>query len=413
MERRPLAKTTAMVGGTILPPHVSIMGNRFTLVDGAGARHPLNTLSLDCVILDINEKMSRMYYGPDNAYDPDNTAAPLCFSDNGVAPSSRAREPQAKSCKPDSEGVHGCRWSVWGSATSKLDGKQIPACANGVKLALLMVTQQNKKWLPLISDKDGYKPMVFMLRVPPASLAGVANYGKTVSGMGKLTIPWTGEEVQSDLGYVVTRIEFEPQAVGKLQFRAVGYIEKEIDALIDVIPQERVDVAVGRDDEPILAIGFGRPEPGATAAVAAPKSQIAAQAPQPAPQAAPAEKRGRGRPRTNAAPAPAPAPQEAPLWPQPSPGGAGREARSLASTFEPRPNPNIVTVEDVQRDIAARMEQEGREAAIHAQGVQAVAAAVENEKPAPIAAPGNKFGIVESAPEPPQDALDSFFDLKM
>ena len=388
MERRPLAKTTAMVGGTILPPHVSIMGNRFTLVDGAGARHPLNTLSLDCVILDINEKMSRMYYGPDNAYDPDNTAAPLCFSDNGLAPSSRAREPQAKSCKPDSEGVNGCRWSVWGSATSRLDGKQIPACANGVKLALLMVQQQQKKWLPLISDKDGFKPMVFMLRVPPASLAAVANYGKTVSGMGKLTIPWTGEEVQSDLGYVVTRIEFEPQSVGKLQFRAVGYIDKEIDELIDVIPQERVDVAVGRDDEPIAAL----PAPAAKPeAVAAPKPQIAAPAAEPAPQAAPAEKRGRGRPPKNPAPAPAPM-----AFPQPS-------------TFEPRPNPNIVTTEDVQRDTAARMEQEGREAAISAQGLKAVAEAIETGNPAP----GSKFGIVESAPEPPRDALDSFFDLKM
>ena len=83
-------------------------------------------------------------------------------------------------------------------------------------------------------------------------------------------------------------------------------------------------------------------------------------------------------------------------WPQPS-------------TFEPRANPNIVTTQDVRAH--ARMEQEGREAAIHAQAIKAVAAAVENENPA--ANPLGKFGIVESAPEPPQDALDSFFDLKM
>jgi hypothetical protein len=128
MERRPLAKQIAVVGGTMLPPHVSIKDNRFTLVDGAGTRHPLNTLSLDCVVLDLNEKMSRIYYDPNEPYDPDSPAVPLCFSDNGVAPSVRAREPQAKSCKPDREGVNGCRWSVWGSATSKVTGQEVPAC---------------------------------------------------------------------------------------------------------------------------------------------------------------------------------------------------------------------------------------------------------------------------------------------
>jgi hypothetical protein len=386
MERRALAKTTAMVGGTILPPHVSIADNRFTLVDGAGARHPLNTLSLDCVILDINEKMSRMYFDPEIPYDPKNPAAPLCFSDNGVAPSARAREPQAKCCKPDASGENGCRWSVWGSATSAQTGKGVPACDNGVKLAILMATvdEKTKKWIPLIRDNDGFKPMVFMLRVPPASLAGVANYGKTVSGMGKLVIPWTGEEVQSDLGFVVTRIEFARQGV--LSFHAVGYIEKEIDALIDVIPQERVDVAVGRDDEPIAAL------PAPAEPVASRMLDARPAPPQPLPQVAPADKRPRGRPPKNPAPAASPV-----AFPQPS-------------TFEPKPNPNIVTTEDVREFAAAqkheRMEQEGREAAIHARGVQAVAAAVEAENPA-------HFGIVESAPEPPQDALDSFFDLKM
>jgi hypothetical protein len=410
MERRPLAKQVAGVGGTVLPPHVSIKGNRWTLVDGAGQRHPLNTLSMDCVILDHNaEKMSRMYYDPEVPYDEDNPAAPLCFSDNGIGPSSRSRDPQGgkvRSCKPDRTGEHGCPWSVWGSATSKVDGKEIPACQNGVKLALLMaaVDEKTKKWIPLIRDNDGFKPMVFMLRVPPASLGNIGSYGKTVSGVGKLTIPWTGEEVKADMGYVVTRMEFERQGV--ISFRSIGYIDKEIDELIDVIPQERVDVAVGRDDEPIAALPAPVKEVPPLPPGSGYKHYPLPQAEE-RPPAAPAEKRPRGRPPKNAAPAASPV-----AFPQPS-------------TFEPRPNPNIVTTEDVRdyiRGDAGRMEQEGREAAIHAQGVKAVAAVIESAPyhpndprhadPEP-AAPGNKFGIVESAPEPPQDALDSFFDLKM
>jgi hypothetical protein len=61
----------------------------------------------------------------------------------------------------------------------------------------------------MISGKDGYKPVAFFLRVPPASLGAVANYGKTVAGMGQIQIPWTGEFVKTDLAYVITRIEFE------------------------------------------------------------------------------------------------------------------------------------------------------------------------------------------------------------
>ena len=83
-----------------------------------------------------------------------------------------------------------------------MTGQEVPACQNGVKLAILPVVTDKKEWVPMISGKDGYKPVAFFLRVPPASLGAVANYGKTVAGMGKITIPWTGPMAAAVKGIV-------------------------------------------------------------------------------------------------------------------------------------------------------------------------------------------------------------------
>jgi hypothetical protein len=120
MQRRQLAKIAATsFGGGSLPPHVSILGGRFTLIDGAGNKRPLQTLHMDCVVVDINENMTRMFWGVDEqgrlkGFDAGDTNPPACFSDNGKAPSSRALEPQGKNCAPDRTGANGCKWSVWG-----------------------------------------------------------------------------------------------------------------------------------------------------------------------------------------------------------------------------------------------------------------------------------------------------------
>jgi len=343
MERRSIGKLAAQVGGIKLPAHVSIKDNVFSLIDDSGNRVHAGP-TLECVVVDMNEKMSRLFWGVGATYDPDAMTPPLCFSDNGIGPSSRSLEPQAKSCQPDREGVNGCRWSVWGSDTSKKTGDKIPACQNGVKLALIIVKLEKKQWVPAISKAPG---AVFFFRVPPASLGAISSYGKTVIGMGKITLPWTGEEVSYDTNYVVTRITF--RGTGTVQFQAVGYITEQIDDVIEAIPQQRVDVAIGRDDVPNAA------------ALPAPEERAALPEPKPAVEA---PKKPRGRPPTV----------------KPAPGVA----------FEPKPNPQIVTHEEV-RDHAAREKQEAAEAA--------------TENPA--------FGIVESAPEPPQDVLDQFMNMDL
>jgi hypothetical protein len=369
MERRSLAKTVATVGGVQLPPHVSIMGNRFTLVDGAGNRRPLQSLSLDCVILDMNEKMSRMYYGDDRAYDPDDPQPPRCFSDNGIAPSTRSAEPQAASCQPDATGTKGCRWSVWGSATSKMTGDKIPACQNGLKLGLMVVKPGKKgsgdDWIPALpGDNSG---MVFFLRVPPASLTAAANYGKSIAGMSKLTIPWTGEEVPCDLNYVVTRISFVDGATGKLAFEAVGYIGEQIDNVIDGIDQDKVDTAIGRTDQPIAALP--PPETKAERVAVTQAKPLAA-----------SEKRGRGRPPGS----------------KNGPAATPAAKKTNEPVFRDPPGIRILTSQTIKDEAearnakAARREQEGREAA--------------------------QAAMVDEAPEPPDSenpALDEFMNMDL
>jgi hypothetical protein len=316
MQRRQLAKIAATsFGSGGLPPHVSILGGRFTLVDGAGNKRPLQTLHMDCVIIDLNEKMTRMFWGVDEqgrlkGFELDNTSPPACFSDNGVAPSSRALEPQAKTCTPDRTGTNGCKWSVWGSAISKRDGKtKIPACQNGIKTALLVA--QVKQAMTGGIESIEVMPMAFMLRIPPNSIDGFKSYGKMIGDLKPVTLPWTGQEEKTDLPLVATRISFVEGEVGKLEFKPLGYITENVDEMIASLDDAQVDTLVGRDDVPWDgALIETNPAPRIESAPYPPNDKRHAD---PMPLAAPAEAPKKpGRPRKHPEAQPAPAPFAAP-----------------------------------------------------------------------------------------------------
>lgn len=238
--RKPgIAKAIVESFGTAMPPHVSIKNNRFTLVDGAGNTKPIETLHLDAVVVDMNQKMTKIYYA--DSYDPDQRLAPNCYSDNGVGPSSRAREPQAPTCAA-------CPKAVWGSATSKITGKGIPACANGIKLAIMVPGDASS--------------LCYMLRVPPNSIGNVKAYGKMM-----LDVP------DYDITDVITRITFADDIQGTLEFKPIGIIDEAIGAIQDKFWENEKMLAalVGRDDVPYT---------GQIAAQEAPK-QLAPPAQQP------------------------------------------------------------------------------------------------------------------------------------
>lgn len=209
-----------------MPPHISIMGNRFTLIDASGQTKQVETFDpklgpyLDCCIVDVNAVVSRIYYESEG-FDPDNPTAPDCYSDNGTAPSANAPSPQSARCD-------GCPQAAWGATTSKLTGKGVPKCRSYKKMAVI---------LPDLPS------MVFLLAVPPASLKAAQAYSQKV------------DDYKVDLPDIITRVSFAPGVLGTLVFDAVEHADDEMKARVDKLWENDVGCPqiVGRNDKPALA----------------------------------------------------------------------------------------------------------------------------------------------------------------
>lgn len=162
------------------PPYLSIKGNRFTLVDAAGNTRQFQTLYADVVVVDVNDHLSKLYF-PD-AYVEGDASPPLCWSDNGVAPSRNAGQPQAPTCSS-------CKWGEWGSKISNM-GSRIKACSDLQKIGLIV---------------PGLPGQEFLLRIPPNSLKNWGGYLATF-------------RYGYDISDVVTRLTFQEGVQGTLEF---------------------------------------------------------------------------------------------------------------------------------------------------------------------------------------------------
>ena len=292
--RRSQAVATEVAAGlgSAQPPHVSIQGGRFTLVDAAGNKKPVETLFLDCIIIDGQKGRSRTFWGVGAVFEGDNSGPPLCFSDNNVAPSSNAQEPQAQTCAI-------CPMLRFDSDVSKMTGKPVPACKVLKKLAIML---------------PGFN-FPFQLRVPVMSHASLATYSNEFKA---------GD---ADVSDVITRITFVEGKTGELQFDFADFGQEDlpyIDAPTmtlrdDMLENKKTDVLVGRNDVPWSG---ALPAPKEQQALAPPKPAAqAAQTPRPTPPQSPsrpafgaspgaageAPKRGRGRPAGSVAKPAAPA----------------------------------------------------------------------------------------------------------
>lgn len=319
--------------GTGTPPYLSIEGNRFTLVDAAGAEEPVTTVDpktglpyVDCVIVDGLERESKIFYL--NPFVKGTNKPPECWSDNGIGPSRLSSVPQHPTCGT-------CPNAAWGSAISA-QGKGVPACRKYQKLALMIPGDE----------------VTFLLRVPPNSLGNLRDY--------LLKCKKHGIAVQ----HLITRISFIKEALGTLTFWSPGYISEPMaQQSAAVMAAGQTGLLLGRGDQPregLIAGGSSglAPGTGVQLTVAAPPAAQAAQQGAPAvptngPQAAPAAsvvptngpqtaEPARRRRRTqaemqaaNAQPAaPAPGPQTAPFRPEPSPiAAAPAAAHQNGGTF--------------------------------------------------------------------------------
>lgn len=188
---------TAHAGGGF--PVISIKGKVFAVVrDGERVVLPnpkdpeSPATSIDVVLLKANKGTSKVFYL--KGYDPKDSegSKPDCYSADGVAPAADAANPQAKKCST-------CPHNQWGSRVTEKGASKGKACSDTVRMAVAAAGQLND-------------PM--LLRVPPASIKGLGEYGQMLAKRG--------------VGYsmVVTKVAFDQEAESpKLTFKPVGLLD--------------------------------------------------------------------------------------------------------------------------------------------------------------------------------------------
>lgn len=209
-------------------PRISIKSSRFRLQAPAVDEVILSTFHMDVIVIEGNPTLSKTYYKA--AYNSEEEdVAPDCYSDNGVAPSQQAKNPQCSTCAA-------CPHNVWGSKISQMTGKQIKACADSKKIAVF------------IADNTGGS--VYEFRIPPASLKNWLAYVDLLTKAGIAACS------------VITRVSFDPDQVGILLFEPAGlkqtgnvpYItEEQAEDLMAVVGTDEVTICIGTKDKPIDA----------------------------------------------------------------------------------------------------------------------------------------------------------------
>lgn len=282
---------TSHAGGGF--PSISIKGKVFAVVrDGEREvlRNPKDpesaATSLDVVLLKANKGTSKVFYL--KGYDKDSSEGqkPDCYSNDGIEPAADSQNKQAKKCAT-------CPHNQWGSRISEKGATKGKACNDTVRMAVAAAGMLND-------------PM--LLRVPPASIRALGEYGQTLAKRGVA------------YNMVVTKVAFDMDAESpKLTFKPVGFLDDAAYAevqetigssivdnilgasfnVVDAAPAEKPEVA---EEEPAPA-----PKP---APVAKPKPAPVAVEPEPEPEEAPAPV-AKPKPAAKAAPKPAPKPAPA------------------------------------------------------------------------------------------------------
>lgn len=266
---------TAHAGGGF--PVISIKGKVFAVVRDGEREIQMNpkdpdsaATSLNVVLLKANKGTSKVFYI--KGYDKDSSEGqkPDCYSNDGVEPAADAQNKQAKKCAT-------CPHNQWGSRVSEKGATKGKACADAVRMAVAPAGQINDAML---------------LRVPPASIKALGEYGQMLAKRG--------------VGYnmVVTKVGFDLQAESpKLTFSAVGLLDDDGFAEVQEIAASDV-VSNILGSSVVAAIAAEAPaEPEEEAP--APKAKAKPVVEEPAEEEAP---KPAAKPKAAAKPAPKPAP---------------------------------------------------------------------------------------------------------
>jgi hypothetical protein len=202
-------------------PVMSIKGKNFTVVRD-GDRTVLTkevdgdtmaVQSIEVVLVKANKGTSKVFYS--KGYQEGTEATkPDCFSNFGDRPDPSVATPQAKSCAV-------CPNNQWGSKIGDNGGKG-KACQDSVRMAIATPD--------LINDP-------YLLRVPPASIKSLGEYGKMLAKRG--------------VGYnmVVTKVGFDMESpTPKLTFKPTGLLSDAAYAqLQEVVASDTVQAILGSE----------------------------------------------------------------------------------------------------------------------------------------------------------------------
>lgn len=224
---------------------ISLKGGRFHVKRAGQQPITLELFNLDVIVVHANPGMTKAFFA--GAWNPDEVEAPICSSDDGIAPRADATQPQCNSCAA-------CPQNQFGSYINPQTQAQGKAC-------------QDKKTIAIVTPGQEAGEML-RLQVPAASLKDFGNYLRSLP-----KVPYYG---------IVTRISFDTTvSYPKIKFEAVDYVRDQ--AAFETLRQRH------HSDEAKAIAGVAGFTPMAAAALPAPVVQPALSAP-PAfmqPQAAP------------------------------------------------------------------------------------------------------------------------------
>ena len=239
-------------------PTLSIKGKVFTLnKDGERKRLMKNEdevlQSIQVTVVRANPN-ARVFYAGEYVEGTEGEAArPDCYSNDGVAPASDARDPQSHKCAV-------CPHAVWGTG-NRGEGT---ACTVNTRLAIVA---------PELLAAGNAEPT--LLRVPAGSRRNFSDFVNVTKRHG------------SPYFAAVVKVGFDPEAPApKLTFKLMGYLNDEAFAGVrKLVDDPAVLDMVGATPKTKDQAALPAPDEAANAAVT--KAQKATPAPAPAPAPAP------------------------------------------------------------------------------------------------------------------------------
>lgn len=240
--------------------------------------------SLEVVLVKASPSLSKIYYAASYVEGDDNP--PDCWSLDGITPDTAVPKKQSPTCAA-------CPHNIWGSKITPA-GKKARACSDSRRVAVVPAGD-----IP----NEGYGGLM-LLRVPAASLGGLADYGRGVGGKGFL---YNG---------IVTKIGFDPEpAFPKLTFKPVRVLTEEegeqvaahlkspqLGTILHEGADLRAEATTGAEPEVEEADDFAMLDELAPKPTKAKEEQTVAASAEPAERSKPSKSKSKAAPKAEAAP---------------------------------------------------------------------------------------------------------------